>query len=115
MDWDRIEGNWKQLTGNGLPGDVKGRIALEVARSNPNVVYAQIEVQNLPATLAQGGRGGGGGGGGGRGGGAPANLATKTLIPIKIEEMNTITTIQICVATPMAALPSNPTRCPTMT
>jgi photosystem II stability/assembly factor-like uncharacterized protein len=36
--------HFKQLIGSGLPGDVKGRIALDVARSNPNVVYAQIEV-----------------------------------------------------------------------
>jgi photosystem II stability/assembly factor-like uncharacterized protein len=34
---------WKALTGNGLPPGTYGRIALDLSRSNPNVVYAQIE------------------------------------------------------------------------
>src|SRR3954454_19787147 len=34
---------WKPLTGNGLPPGTYGRIALDVSRSNPNVVYAQVE------------------------------------------------------------------------
>ena len=34
---------WNKLTGNGLPPGTYGRIALDVSRSNPNVVYAQIE------------------------------------------------------------------------
>ena len=34
---------WTKLTGNGLPPGTYGRIALDVSRSNPNVVYAQIE------------------------------------------------------------------------
>src|SRR3954466_11328753 len=34
---------WKPLTGNGLPPGTYGRIALDVSRSNPNIVYAQIE------------------------------------------------------------------------
>jgi len=34
---------WTKLTGNGLPQGTYGRIALDVSRSNPNVVYAQIE------------------------------------------------------------------------
>ncbi|HUF47976.1 MAG TPA: hypothetical protein VMM93_09175, partial [Vicinamibacterales bacterium] len=65
---------WRRLSGNGLPAGVMGRIGLAMSRSNPNVVYAQIEVAPTeavagaapPAPLA--GRGGGGGGGGGRGG-----------------------------------------------
>lgn len=36
--------NWKRLTGNGLPSGPMGRIGLAVSRSNPDVVYAQIEV-----------------------------------------------------------------------
>lgn len=36
--------HWKRLTGHGLPGGPEGRIGLDVSRSNPNVVYAQIEV-----------------------------------------------------------------------
>ena len=35
---------WTRLEGNGLPGGLLGRIGLDVSRSNPNVVYAQIEV-----------------------------------------------------------------------
>src|SRR5437867_6252579 len=34
---------WTKLTGNGLPPGTYGRIALDVSRSNPSVVYAQIE------------------------------------------------------------------------
>jgi photosystem II stability/assembly factor-like uncharacterized protein len=51
---------WTKLTGNGLPPGTYGRIALDVSRSNPNVVYLQIEAgeENQPAT-GRGGRGGG--------------------------------------------------------
>src|SRR4051794_6520806 len=35
--------SWTKITGNGLPPGTYGRIALDVSRSNPNVVYAQIE------------------------------------------------------------------------
>jgi photosystem II stability/assembly factor-like uncharacterized protein len=34
---------WNKLTGNGLPPGTYGRIALDVSRSNPNVLYAQVE------------------------------------------------------------------------
>ena len=34
---------WTKITGAGLPPGTYGRIALDVSRSNPNVVYAQIE------------------------------------------------------------------------
>src|SRR6266511_4028992 len=34
---------WNKLNGNGLPAGTYGRIALDVSRSNPNVVYVQIE------------------------------------------------------------------------
>src|SRR5262245_5713416 len=56
---------WTKLTGNGLPPGTYGRIALDVSRSNPNVVYAQIEAGQDNQPLPQGGRGGRGGGGGG--------------------------------------------------
>src|SRR5438445_3338719 len=36
--------NWKKLDGNGLPEGLLGRIGIDVSRSNPNVLYAQIEV-----------------------------------------------------------------------
>ena len=38
---------WARLTGNGLPPGTYGRIALDVSRSNPNVVYAQIEAGDV--------------------------------------------------------------------
>src|SRR6184192_2563491 len=43
--WKSADGgkNWTKLTGNGLPTGTYGRIALDVSRSNPNVVYAQVE------------------------------------------------------------------------
>ena len=69
---------WTKLTGNGLPSGTMGRIALDVGRSNPNVVYAQIEVRNLAAQVAQGGRGGGRGAGG-AGGANPATTALEDL------------------------------------
>jgi photosystem II stability/assembly factor-like uncharacterized protein len=58
---------WTKLTGNGLPPGTYGRIALDVSRSNPNVVYAQIEAGQDNQPLPPGGRGGRGGGGGGGG------------------------------------------------
>jgi Na+/H+-dicarboxylate symporter/photosystem II stability/assembly factor-like uncharacterized protein len=44
--WKSTDGgsNWTRLTGNGLPSGQMGRIALDVSRSQPNIVYAQIEV-----------------------------------------------------------------------
>jgi hypothetical protein len=81
---------WRKVTGNGLPRGTLGRVALDICRSQPNVIYAQIEAapdketgaaldQPAPAQPA-GGRGqaaagqagGGRGGGAGRGGGEPA-------------------------------------------
>ena len=43
--WKTIDAGktWTKLTGSGLPSGTYGRIALDVSRSNPNVVYAQIE------------------------------------------------------------------------
>lgn len=35
---------WTRVTGNGFPEGLLGRIGLAVARSKPNVIYAQIEV-----------------------------------------------------------------------
>jgi hypothetical protein len=35
---------WQKLSGSGLPSGVMGRVGLAMSRSNPNVVYAQIEV-----------------------------------------------------------------------
>jgi photosystem II stability/assembly factor-like uncharacterized protein len=41
--------SWTKLTANGLPPGTYGRIALDVSRSNPNVVYAQIEAGEVGA------------------------------------------------------------------
>jgi len=74
---------WKKVTGGGLPRGTMGRIGMDFSRSNPNVLYAQIEVAPdkepaVPAATAApaadpaagraGGGGGQAGGGGGRGG-----------------------------------------------
>lgn len=67
---------WTKMEGNGLPEGVLGRIGLDVARSNPNTLYAQIEVgagagagggEETPGAGGGGGGGFGGGGGGGQG------------------------------------------------
>jgi photosystem II stability/assembly factor-like uncharacterized protein len=44
--WKSTDGGatWTRLRGNGLPAGNAGRIALDFSRSNPNVVYAQIEI-----------------------------------------------------------------------
>ena len=44
--WKTIDAGktWKKLEGGGLPEGLLGRIGLDVSRSNPNVVYAQMEV-----------------------------------------------------------------------
>jgi photosystem II stability/assembly factor-like uncharacterized protein len=64
---------WTKIEGNGLPANMLGRIGIDVARSNPNIIYAQIEVGTAMGTgvpdPTAGGPGGGGGGGGGFGGG----------------------------------------------
>src|SRR5437879_667830 len=36
--------NWGRMQGSGFPEGILGRIGLDLSRSNPNVVYAQIEV-----------------------------------------------------------------------
>ncbi|MBS1808271.1 MAG: hypothetical protein JST84_08780 [Acidobacteria bacterium] len=73
--WKTIDAGktWTKLEANGLPEIMLGRIGIDVARSNPNIVYAQIEVgtemgTGVPAEGAEGQQGGGGGGGGGFGG-----------------------------------------------
>ena len=44
--WKTIDAGktWKKLEGAGLPEGLLGRIGLDVSRSNPNIVYAQMEV-----------------------------------------------------------------------
>src|SRR5687767_11029371 len=44
--WKTIDAGktWKKLEGGGLPEGLFGRIGLDVSRSNPNIIYAQMEV-----------------------------------------------------------------------
>jgi photosystem II stability/assembly factor-like uncharacterized protein len=46
---------WTRLSGGGLPPGTYGRIALDVSRSNPNVVYAQIEAGTAGQPMTTGG------------------------------------------------------------
>jgi photosystem II stability/assembly factor-like uncharacterized protein len=78
--WKSTDGGetWTRLKGNGIPDGPLGRIAIDVNRKRPNVLYALVEGPSA-------GRGGGGGGGGeeapgaagggqgGRGGAQPLN------------------------------------------
>ena len=43
--------SWTKITVNGLPPGTYGRIALDVSRSNPNVVYVQIEAGEVGAPV----------------------------------------------------------------
>src|SRR5512138_1014104 len=44
--WKTVDAGktWKKLEGSGLPEGLLGRIGIDVSRSNPNVLYAQMEV-----------------------------------------------------------------------
>src|SRR5690349_24758742 len=44
--WKTVDAGktWKKLEGGGLPEGILGRIGIDVSRSNPNVIYAQMEV-----------------------------------------------------------------------
>lgn len=62
--WKSTNGGstWSKMSGGGLPPGTYGRIALDVSRSNPGVVYAQIEAGAVgEAAGDEPGRGGGGG------------------------------------------------------
>src|SRR5687767_8958410 len=50
--WKTIDAGktWKKLEGDGLPEGTLGRIGLDVSRSNPNILYAQIEVGTSTGT-----------------------------------------------------------------
>jgi photosystem II stability/assembly factor-like uncharacterized protein len=67
---------WKKVTGGGLPHGTVGRIGLDICKSQPNVIYAQIEVapdkepaQSPEAAGPAAGRAGGRSAGAGAGGG----------------------------------------------
>src|SRR5690349_21323361 len=44
--WKTVDAGktWKKLEGSGLPERLLGRIGIDVSRSNPNIIYAQMEV-----------------------------------------------------------------------
>jgi photosystem II stability/assembly factor-like uncharacterized protein len=77
--WKTEDGGrtWNKLT-SGLPGGTWGRVAVDVARSNPNIVYAQVENDGSDSASTGAARGAApaaapaegapAGGGGGRGG-----------------------------------------------
>lgn len=43
--WKTTDGGttWTEVKGGGFPDGVKGRIGLDISRSNPNIIYAMIE------------------------------------------------------------------------
>lgn len=58
--WKSVDGGttWKRLSGNGLPTKPFGKVDLDVARTNPNRVYALIETSDgvpLPNVEAESG------------------------------------------------------------
>jgi photosystem II stability/assembly factor-like uncharacterized protein len=67
--------SWTKVTSAGLPHGTMGRIALDVCRKNPNVIYAQIEVapdkEPPVAVAAQAGQPAAAGRGAGRGAAPP--------------------------------------------
>lgn len=77
--WRTIDAGktWAKIEANGWPEGLLGRIGIDISRSNPNVLYAQVEVgasqgTGVPEETATGqpvAAGPGGGGGGGFGGG----------------------------------------------
>ena len=68
--WKSIDAGekWTRMQGNGLPDGPLGRIALDVYRKRPNILYAGIEGPTAP-----------GGGRGGAGGVAPAGAPAEAM------------------------------------
>src|ERR1043166_6452335 len=54
---------WTKMQGSGFPEGILGRIGIDVSRSNPNVIYAQIEVGASTGTGGEEQTFGGGGAG----------------------------------------------------
>ncbi len=48
--WKSTDGgrNWREITGNGFPAQQKGRIAIDVHRANPRILYAMVEADTAP-------------------------------------------------------------------
>src|SRR5215510_8854896 len=64
--WKTVDAGktWKKLEGGGLPEGLLGRIGIDLARSNPNTIYAQMEVGASTGTGGEEQTFGGGGGAG---------------------------------------------------
>lgn len=81
--WKTVDAGktWTKMEGNGLPTGLLGRIGIDVARSNPNVIYAQMEVGasiGTGVTEETPGEGGAAGGAGGGGQPTPQQIAEMT-------------------------------------
>ncbi len=48
--WKSEDGGrtWREIKGNGFPAQQKGRIAIDVHRANPNILYAMVEADTAP-------------------------------------------------------------------
>lgn len=48
--WKSTDGgkSWREIAGNGFPAQDKGRIAIDVHRANPDVLYAMVEADTAP-------------------------------------------------------------------
>src|SRR5437868_13630719 len=59
--WKTVDAGktWKKLEGSGLPEGLLGRIGLDISRSNPNTLYAQMEVGASTGTGGEEPTGGG--------------------------------------------------------
>lgn len=48
--WKSTDGGrtWREIKGNGFPAQQKGRIAIDVHRANPKILYAMVEADTAP-------------------------------------------------------------------
>ncbi|HUF50685.1 MAG TPA: hypothetical protein VMN60_07630, partial [Longimicrobiales bacterium] len=46
--WRSTDGGetWTEITGGGFPATMKGRIGIDISKSNPNVIYALVEAES---------------------------------------------------------------------
>ena len=65
--WKSTDGgdNWTEVTGNGFPTAMKGRIGIAISESNPDVMYAMVEAEEEEGGEGEAGDGEGGEGGAG--------------------------------------------------
>ena len=57
--WKSTDGgdNWTEVTGDGFPTAMKGRIGIAISESNPDVMYAMVEAEEEEAGEGEGGEG----------------------------------------------------------